>query len=847
MKKLNILILLLAFVFTAIPSVGQNYVLTSVIKKDITYLTVDDNVKNQCFDKEGGVKYVDITSNLLYTVTSNQLWCSAETVTLNGKRVIKITVQQNAQADLRTATLTIKAKDNLVSSIDVTQIGTNSALVVTEKNKTLYDDTYDFSLEILTSTNISFETPNWITQIDCEPVVGLKRYKFQATEYLNNDVPRTGDITIKTTDGSLSNVIVPITQIFRGYPRFAVISDIHFGLNIGEGAMVKVPKALKNMVSKNPDAIFILGDLTNGSAVAQWQQYKSVVTDPNIVPANIPIYAMMGNHDHYVTRAISEERYKTYTGQPLNQYINIKGYPFITISISGSGYSSYSAESVQFLKESLEDAAVKYPGKPIFVFTHVPSKNTVYGSYANDGNFGNLVYDDLLKNYPQVILITGHTHYPLGDPRNIYQNYYTSVSDGGTAYSVIENGTINAGIHPDNYQNVTEGLIVSLDRDKNVTIERRDTYHDEEILPKLYVNAPHNGSAFLYKGSANTTPPVFAAGTIPTVSTVTQTSCNVTFPQAAEVTDDVVHHYIVEVLDGTTVVATFSRFSEFYLNSTMPTQFTVTVSGLPEGKTLKAQVKAVDAYFNASIPIVSAEFTTLPYTPTVGSSKPDANSLLLDVSFNANGSATDNSSLHNTITTGTTTPITYLNSTYNTQTAKFVQSNSCFYKVDYQNDTVIKNAFANGFTFETLYMTATNIATLMHPFSALESGGAGLMQSYTAAKLFQFRIRFGSAYKDLYSTIPVVAGKYYHVIVSYDKTTSKIRMYIDGVLAGESTVTGTFSLPANTAAQWIGIGGDAGTGTTCQNPLNGEIVTARMYNRAITRDEVYWLYQEVKK
>ena len=42
---------------------------------------------------------------------------------------------------------------------------------------------------------------------------------------------------------------------------FGVISDVHFENNVGEGAMVKVPRALKNLTShKALDAMFISQD-----------------------------------------------------------------------------------------------------------------------------------------------------------------------------------------------------------------------------------------------------------------------------------------------------------------------------------------------------------------------------------------------------------------------------------------------------------------------------------------------------------------------------------------------------------------------------------------------------------
>ena len=51
---------------------------------------------------------------------------------------------------------------------------------------------------------------------------------------------------------------------------FGVISDVHFENNMGEGAMVKVPKALRNLTShKALDAIAVVGDLANAGKASE--------------------------------------------------------------------------------------------------------------------------------------------------------------------------------------------------------------------------------------------------------------------------------------------------------------------------------------------------------------------------------------------------------------------------------------------------------------------------------------------------------------------------------------------------------------------------------------------------
>jgi hypothetical protein len=395
----------------------------------------------------------------------------------------------------------------------------------------------------------------------------------------------------------------------QSLPRFVVISDTHFGRNTGDDAMSKVTKTLKNLLGKEPlpDAVFVVGDLTNRGKPEEYDQLISVFSDKTNVPEGVDIY-FMGGFNHDKSPSQDYDIYSAKVKQPLNQYVEIKDYPFITISeaVLQLDYTAdINVEALRFLSEKLEYAALKYPGKPVFVFMHVPPQNTCYGSTVSDG-WGTDFFLPVLNRYPQAIVFSGHSHWPVGDPRSIHQGVFTTVNDGSLTYSEIEKGTVNIGDHPEGYENITEGLIVNVLSNGNVEIERWDTYRNEEIQPKWLVEAPHDGSNFTYKNRNGLPAPVFASGAKPVVTTVTSDSIVVTFPQATD--NEVVHHYVVVVSEGEQVVSTFSKFSQFYLNSEMPVGLSVSFSGLPSAKSLTAKVTAIDSYNNVSPPIISEPF-----------------------------------------------------------------------------------------------------------------------------------------------------------------------------------------------------------------------------------------------
>ena len=76
-------------------------------------------------------------------------------------------------------------------------------------------------------------------------------------------------------------------------------------------------------------------------------------------------------------------------------------------------------------------------------------------------------------------------------------------------------------------------------------------------------------------------------------------------------------------------------------------------------------------------------------------------------------------------------------------------------------------------------------------------------------------------------------------------TNNEGRYYINGVLSSSKTLTGDFKFPAS-GRGWFGIGGDPDTEKTASNAWCGDIVTARVYNDALTAEEVTALWNDVK-
>lgn len=379
MKRYIYILFLLTLVFQ--PVFSQNYVLTSVAKAGSSSLKIQDN--EIVFGTTSASKTITVKTNLEINPVSNADWCTA---TANGND-ITLSVTDNGNQAERMATITVRVKDQQSKSITVRQFGKDPAVYASPKAIRICD-TNDFSFEVASSVAPTFVCPNWISVKSTSTSIGTNIYTFTAND-LSDATMRIDSIMVGGP--GCKAMSVKVTQTTEKYPSFAVISDVHFGNNTGEGPMVKIPRTLKNLSSyKKLDAIFVVGDLANSGAQDEYKQLVSVFSDSTnyIYPIDRKVF-MMGNHDNYSDSYNYANGLRSFNNgnlYPYDQYMVIKGYPFITISMrsgdsqddtnASNGTNAYPQVVQDTLSKWMERASKECPGKPIFVFTHVPPKYT---------------------------------------------------------------------------------------------------------------------------------------------------------------------------------------------------------------------------------------------------------------------------------------------------------------------------------------------------------------------------------------------------------------------------------------------------------------------------------------
>ncbi|WP_028549712.1 metallophosphoesterase family protein [Paenibacillus sp. UNC451MF] len=247
----------------------------------------------------------------------------------------------------------------------------------------------------------------------------------------------------ETNTGTNTDTIVEeVKPVVSAEPllSFFVLSDLHVSIYDSN-----TPRKLRNALyqiqyfSYPVDGLLLGGDLTDYGTEPEYKSLESILHSYKLPQ----LYANMGNHDYYniwidrkgafntatmpngKTDAQSRERFQKmfwYT-KPYNDF-DIKGYHFILMSQEsylqempevGEG-AWYSDAQMEWLEAKLKETK---DGKPIFILIHQPLP-----AIGQDGGSHRLIrankFRELLKPYPNVFVISGHTHQDFDNGSNHY-------------------------------------------------------------------------------------------------------------------------------------------------------------------------------------------------------------------------------------------------------------------------------------------------------------------------------------------------------------------------------------------------------------------------------------------
>ena len=258
-------------------------------------------------------------------------------------------------------------------------------------------------------------------------------------------------------------------------------------------------KSLEILKEKKINVLIIDGDIVNVGYPEGYDnylaQFNSVYGDEK--KENIPILnIIMGNHDYWTLNGLDYSKENNKKKQKLFEektkekpYTHkiINGYHFINWSCDNANlYDPFTDYS--WFEKQIDIALKDNDKKPIFVTTHFPPKNTVYGSE----DWGEKNLNKYFEKYPQIINFSGHSHFSLIDERSIYQKDYTAIQTQSLSYTELEEGKFNGSIPKDEYGEEMisakncMGLICDVNDNKveikRISFEKNEFYGEDWIV-----------------------------------------------------------------------------------------------------------------------------------------------------------------------------------------------------------------------------------------------------------------------------------------------------------------------------------------------------------------------------
>ena len=212
--------------------------------------------------------------------------------------------------------------------------------------------------------------------------------------------------------------------------KFAVFTDLH--ITSSKAHHVTHLKAALNDVKElgGYSAIFTTGDNTDTGSAAEWDLLLKTVNSVEGIP---DIYYALGNHDmvYGSGHAYQVNLFKQKTGMPDQYYsVELNGIRHIVLgSDIATTAGGINKPQLDWLRSELSKCD---KSKPTFIFLHQPLKETVSGTLYSKDNviqdwFGvtNAEKDirAMLKEFPNAILFTGHTHWSLESLQPILAGY----------------------------------------------------------------------------------------------------------------------------------------------------------------------------------------------------------------------------------------------------------------------------------------------------------------------------------------------------------------------------------------------------------------------------------------
>lgn len=402
---------------------------------------------------------------------------------------------------------------------------------------------------------------------------------------------------------------------------------------------------LRYASEKKADAMLLIGDMTDWARFDQTEDLRKARYQINLFKdsvqknlVGVPLFFTFGNHDSSESEGdsrvdlfreiLGESFYANDVNRAEEEWAKgcrhavISGYDFISLEWDYTGErQNISSGQLDWLEKTLK-TIVSDPqrdrSQPLFVLSHVPFSDTVYGSgnLAESPNKQRLY--SILAGYPEIVLLTGHSHFPLNNQTFVYQSDFTHIACSSTAYLdmdgagyLTEGGYLSGDSLIPYGHTTSQAIYLEIDGRGNIRITRLDMSEggkqilDKVIVPaadpvgKTHLNYYTNARAYRYEA------PEFDNGGALEVCTSYEDAFEVSFDTV--LTENAVQYYEItaESDKGVRVYRSYANNWMYPRLEDMPERKTVRIDGETLTRPYRVSVVAVDSYGLRSREIVA--------------------------------------------------------------------------------------------------------------------------------------------------------------------------------------------------------------------------------------------------